>query len=381
MFRWTLIITIACVWLGYSSCYAWALDGNDARRLHVLIVADTSDEQIGSMVDLDGRHLYELLVDEIPEVRRGPITVLKGKSVTQGRLFEAIEKLEVGPDDSVFCYFSGHGAYVSERGQVLRMADGGLTLRAELLKQLKDRGARLTVLITDACSSVVPSNAFPSYAMPEGIDHDVCRYLFFRHRGVVDIHAASPGEEAVALREQGSIFTCALIQQLQMPNAAFRGVPISWREVMASVAEATAFRFEAERKASRDFRLLFPNQTTQTVKVASLGETIATPIPKVAWRLGIRVNDTDGSGVMINTVYPNSQAEWAGIQPGEILYRVETGNVNPRITHIRTTSDIMTTFWSKQYALEPAVHKFFLSNPQERVTRIVKVRIRDINVR
>lgn len=361
---------------------AYGLDGNDARQLHALIVADTGDKTVGPLVDMDGRKFYELLTEEIPGVRRGPIGVLKGTAVTKENLLAKIDAMEVQPDDTVFCYFTGHGAYMKERGQVLRMADGDLVLRSDLLERMKAKGARLTVLITDACSNVIEPRAFAAMMLPEGIDHDVCRYLFFRHRGVVDLHAAAPGEEAVALNGDGSIFTSALINTLSLPNSAFRGTPITWRDVVGQTAEATKEKFKMQYDASKDFRVLFPNQKTQTVKAASLGEPIAAPIPKVAWRLGIRTSNTDGQGVRIDDVFANSQAEWAGFQPGEILYRVETGRgENPQVTLIRNTNDIMQTFWSQQTGLRPEVHTFFLSDPATRTSRTVNVRIRDISVR
>ena len=373
---WTLIAVALT-----TSEAAVALDGNDARQLHALIVADTADKNVGPLVDIDGRNFYNLLTDEIPQARRGLVEVLKGASVTKRQLLQKIQELPVEPNDTVFLYFTGHGAYVRERGQVLKMSDGELVLRNEILDLLKGKGARLTILITDACSNIVEPHVLAQMKEAEGIDHDVCRYLFFRHRGVVDLHAASPGEEAVALRDTGSLFTNSLISVLSEPNRAFRGVPITWRDVVGQTAERTQFRFNVEYKASKDFRLLFPNQTTQTVKAASLGEPIPAPIPKVAWRLGIRVSDTDGTGVRIDEVFENSQAEWAGFQVGEILHRVESGRFSPVAREIRTTADIGPTFWNSDQALAPEVHKFFLNNPETRTSRTVKVRIRDISVR
>ncbi|MCA8996754.1 MAG: hypothetical protein KDA80_07210, partial [Planctomycetaceae bacterium] len=88
-----------------------------------------------------------------------------------------------------------------------------------------------------------------------------------------------------------------------------------------------------------------------------------------------------GQGVRITEVFPHSQAEWAGIQVGEILFRVETGRVDPQVTHIRTTADIGPTFWNGDQALRPEVHKFFLRDPNTGETRDVKVRLRDVSVR
>lgn len=358
-----------------------ALDGNDARRLHALIVADTADPSVGSLVDIDGRRFYELLTDEIPEIRRGRVEVLKGSNVTSETLFRTIDEMPVTPEDTVFCYFTGHGAYVRERGQVLRMSGGQLVPRADLLTRLRGKRARLTVLITDACSNIVEPRVFASIREAEGIDHDVCRYLFFRHVGVVDLHAAAPGEEAVALNGTGSLFTASLIDVLRQPNSMFPRTPITWRDVVGEAARRTADRFKMEHTASKDFRLLFPNQTTQTVKAASLGEPIPTPIPKVAWRLGIRMGETGGQGVRIDEVYRHSQAEWAGFEVGEVLYRIETGRISPVVTEVRTTQDATTTFWSSERGLAPEVHKFYLMNLDTRTSRSVKVRIRDISVR
>lgn len=377
--RYTMLTAAILVLSGLSSAYG--LDGNDARRLHALIVADTADTTVGPLVDIDGRKFYEMITAEIPGVRRGPVEVLKGSAVTKENLLAKVDAMEVQNDDTVLCYFTGHGAFMKERGQVLRMSNGELLLRNDLLERLKAKNARLTVLITDACSNVIEPRALAAMSMAQGIDHDACRYLFFRHRGIVDLHAAAPGEEAVALNESGSIFTSALIDVINQPNMAFRGTPVTWREVVGQVALRTKEAFKMQYDASKDFRVLFPNQKTQTVKVASLGEPIAAPIPKVPWRLGIRVSNTNGQGVRIDEVFKDSQAEWAGFQVGEVLYRIETGWGNPLVTQIRNTNDFMQTFWSGQAALQPDVHKFYLNNPADRTSRTVKVRIRDISVR
>lgn len=360
-----------------------AFDGLDARQLHVLIVADTSDELVGELVNIDGQNLYELLVDEIPQERRGLIKVLRGAAVTSEEILGHIRGLDVDPNDSLFVYFSGHGAYVRDRGQVLRMKGGELLQRSELLSELKAKGPRLVVLVTDACSNIIEESRYPKYAysMAEGIDHDVCRYLFFRHRGVVDIHAASPGQESVAIQGTGSLFTKSLLDALGMANAAYERTPITWRDVMGRVSQRTADRFQEQRENNPDFRILFPNQTTQTPKVASLGDPLPTPIPKVPWRLGIHVEEAGGQGVRVVEVFPNSQAEWAGFRRGDVLIQIESGRFQPEVTPIRTTADFMTTFWSSESALRPEVHKFILLDEATGLTRAVKVRVRDIGVR
>jgi len=376
-------LTIQCLLLGASPLGHVVAWGQDARQLHALIVADTSDEQVGELVNLDGRRLYDVLVDEIPAARRGLIKVIRGKEVTAANIVDHIRNLTVAADDSLFVYFTGHGAYVKDRGQVLRMAEGDLLGRSELLSLMKSKGAGLTILITDACSNIVEQAEYPkmAYSMAEGLDHDVCRYLFFRHRGVVDIHAASPGEEAVALHEVGSIFSDALINHLGMANARFRGQPITWREVTAMVVKQTAETFKSQRDANPDFRVLFPNQTSQTPKVGSLAEPIPTPLPKVPWRLGIKVQEAGGNGVQITEVFPNSQAEWAGFQVGEVLQQIQTGEDEQGRVRIRNSQDFMQTFWSGENALRPEVHRFTLLNPSSGMTRVVRARIRDVSVR
>lgn len=383
MFRPLWLALAIAVVLQTAAVPSMALDGQDARLLHVLIVADTADKQVGEMVNLDGQNLYDLLVDEIPQVRRGQIKVLRGDSVTSEAIFGHIQGLQVDPNDSLFVYFTGHGAYVADRGQVLRMKGGELLQRSELLSQMREKGARLTVLITDACSNIIQDKlgARLAYSMADGIDHDACRYLFFRHRGVVDIHAASPGQESVALQGKGSLFTKALVDALGLANAAYDRVPITWRDVMANVSRQTADSFREQRENNPDFRVVFPNQTTQTPKVASLGEPINVPLPKVPWRLGIQVEEAGGRGVRVTEVFPNSQAEWAGFQVGDVLTRIETGRVNPFVTEIRNSRDFMTTFWSSETALQPAVHKFVLLDESTGQTQAVRVRIRDIQVR
>ena len=381
-----LALLQAAVWscfLCWLPASLWALDGRDARMLHAIIVADTLDPNIGELCDIDGRNVHALIHDEVPLIRRGPIHQITGKNVTQESILKTIQDLQVESNDSLFLYFSGHGAYVRDTGHVIKMTDDKLFLREELIKALKDKGARLTILVTDSCSNIIPKSMLAMAAReipPKVLDYDACRYLFFRHAGVVDINAATPPQEAVTLQDSGGIFTDQFTNLLLSPNTRFSRTPVSWADLFKRLSQAVEEQYQMHWQEDPDFRALFPNQEKQTPEYYSLAKVDGYELPKVKLRLGIDCGNTDGTGVRINKVYPNSQAEWAGFQVGEILFAVEPEFGGGEKIPIRSTNDINRFFWGPD-SLAVGVHTFLLKDPQTKTSRAVKSRIRSRSVR
>ncbi len=377
-----------------------AFDDVDASRCHILIVADTEDEQIGQLCHLDGKRLYNTLRDEIPRIRRGDIRILKGKAATKKEIVSLYESLEVKPTESIFFYFTGHGAQVRGGDHVLKMADGELFKRTELRDLLRAKEARLTVMITDSCSNTIPEQ--PSYAMAPRmmgiIDYDVCRFLFFRHAGFVDINSATPPQEAVMVEKRGSFFTYALCNLLSGSNdmVSDRSGRVTWQSFSDVLTERTASQFEMYYENNEDFAALFGDQKTQTPKVyGKMAQSLSSSLPKVAWRLGVKVSETGGNGVRIDEVFGNSQAEWAGFVSGEILYKVEKvwyawneqtkrleRNTEP--VTIRTASEFMNIMWGNRNDSVPllqGVYVFYLRNNDTGKERVIRARIRSADVR
>jgi hypothetical protein len=223
----------------------------ELKKIHVLVVVDTYDagaKALGMLLDQD--NVVSFLRRTIPAERLS-VTTLEGRAVTRGNILGYYEALEVGPDEGLFFYYSGHGATDRSRGHALTLYNGRhYLLRADLLASLKAKGAGLVVALTDCCSNYVdlgPERPLAAPALPSEINPVVSR-LFFRQRGVIDITAAELGKSASGDTEVGGFFTASLIELLR------RGDPLdetysSW-DAFFPLLKAETARLSRERRGA-----------------------------------------------------------------------------------------------------------------------------------
>ena len=120
----------------------------------------TADEHIGAGVAADIK-IVEGYVRGLPGFDADhDLKKLTGAQVTPANIRQAIEDLDVQPTDVLFCYYAGHGAYDADlnadddpSGGHFFQIPGGDLRRADLLGRLTDKGARLTVLISETCNA------------------------------------------------------------------------------------------------------------------------------------------------------------------------------------------------------------------------------------
>ncbi len=122
---------------------------------------------------------------------------------------------DVGPEDTVFVHFSGHGVIpdAAEQVQFLQTCDLQLINRDEWANWIEGLPCRLKIFITDCCSSYPPSRE-----LAEGDDDvapwETLYYLLLKHEGFVNITAASPGQFAYGT-ERGGYLTVNLESDMQ----------------------------------------------------------------------------------------------------------------------------------------------------------------------
>lgn len=136
---------------------------------------------------------------------------------------------EVGPDDTVYVHFSGHGVIRNRAAgeQLLQTCDLGEISRSEWAAEIEALPCRLRILITDCCSS------YPEeFVVAEGNDPVIpwknVYYLLMKHEGFVNITSASPGQAAYGT-DAGGFLTINLESDMQR----FR----TWNEVFASTRD------------------------------------------------------------------------------------------------------------------------------------------------
>ena len=186
-------------------------------------------------------------------------------------------------EDTVLIYYSGHGEIgtFDAHSLIFNTAGSGDALdRERLSKKLRQKRARLLMLITDTCSTLsqdLPPTAFSTFVVDvrARAQHDYPSDLFLKHEGFLDITAASPSQLALGHDTIGGHFTSALLSQGFTAAAdTNKDNFVSWSEAFAASVARTKRLFEDASADLAAFELqdeLQKNgQTTQTPIAHSL---------------------------------------------------------------------------------------------------------------
>ncbi len=128
------------------------------RQVHVLLIGLTGDPNLGRAqnINLDG--MDRLVHDEIRAEKLAGCRTLRDQDVTAKGILDAVDGVQLARGDSLFVYYGGHGAFDPQRaegdpsgGHHFQIPSGAL-MRKTLMKHMLDKGARLTVLISDTCN-------------------------------------------------------------------------------------------------------------------------------------------------------------------------------------------------------------------------------------
>lgn len=148
--RWLLLLALAVLLPGPVR----GDSQREADRLRVLLVLDT-DDKMGATWGLDGANVKAVLEAALKRQQldgRYTIDVLTGKDVTPDKVLQYYAGLNVGSNEALLFYYSGHGGYHRNKGHFLALTSGPL-FRKDLHAAMAKHGPRLAVVLTDCCSN------------------------------------------------------------------------------------------------------------------------------------------------------------------------------------------------------------------------------------
>jgi uncharacterized protein (TIGR03000 family) len=215
-------------------------------RLHVLLLIDDTNKDAGP-ANKAGAALFENTIRAgVTENSLGKIGTLSGADITLDRIRTAVNGLGVRPQDTIVGFYSGATDYDdATRTYTLKPAGGGRIRREDLRGMLLDRGAALTVLLTDTPAyRVVPEMLPPLQNSTEPFSLD---RLLFRNRGIVDLQAAAANQTAFPRDGEGGLFTLALVDQLRQMKVD--GPEPIWPELFDRVRATTDQMYVEYRRA------------------------------------------------------------------------------------------------------------------------------------
>jgi hypothetical protein len=310
-----------------------ARGADGAQTVHVLIVADTTEEAgLGADVVADKNRIQTFFEENVPR-RQLNVQSLSKEELTPQAIRSRLERLPVvrGQDALVF-YFTGHAA-VDQRTQEPYFVLPGKEqlLRRAVQEDMVRRGPRTAVMITDCCAALGRFRAerpvLSTSRGPKGAEMSpLLKYLLFERCGLIDITSSQPGEVSLTRGDgRGSLFTYPLIKYLER-NSAQR---VTWEKVVEAVRDQVQKDFVkvTENKgvdAPLDGELV--HQTTQTVHAY-----VITPA------LGMRVKRKEE--LTITEIVPLSPAAQAGLKVGDILLTVNGARITTEAEYSRAVDN------------------------------------------
>ncbi len=250
-------------------------------KIYFFCEADGQDDKFGPDIKTAAENLKETLMDFVAPDRlivynekdspwRGPDFYFSDD--VSRDIFVAIEECPATSEDTIFFYWSGHGAFDSFGHYLVVPSDRGpATIRRHaLVNALQNKGARLTVLFTDSCNVPIdadlnfpprptkdrgfflPLPERPSVLLGEklsypwllasgtpGPNSPLIKSLFFEPEGFIDFNSSSPGQASFSQKEKGGYCTQTLIDAIwQMSSAAGVGWPDIFDALDAKLREA-----------------------------------------------------------------------------------------------------------------------------------------------
>jgi len=215
----------------------------ELHKLHALFLIDSQAESVGKAVTVDGKRMEVLLRGGVPKDRLA-LTVLTENDVTNEKIVEYYKGLKSGPGDALLCFYSGHGATDTEHGHYLSLQNSGPFMRSQLRDLMYAHKPGLAVILTDCCSVRMRVDVKRSILEMPGSARQLdpaLNALFFRHRGLVDITAAT-GNGAWCNDEVGGLFTFNLVKVIDRHSkltAGGREQFVTWKELFPQVQQET----------------------------------------------------------------------------------------------------------------------------------------------
>jgi len=314
----------------------------DTGRVFALLAIDINAHIAG--LEDDERGMTAALESGFGSTGLLNLRILKGDDVSPRAIVDAIRAFPLGPNDTLLFYYSGHGATFEGRGHVLTTSQGNL-LRSDLRAVVAQRRARLSVLLTDCCSSLVRARPQPPTAgapAPRPQVSPMLRCLLLQHQGIVDVTSSSFGESSWSRQGTGGLFTGALtaalgswdVDQFDTNKDGFA----SWTEVFEYVRDETKASYLAFKQ---DMLKLDPSnvnprtlaglqsQRDQVPQAFALGDPTHGNAQRefFAPNIGIRFRLVPVGGAaggrLTQDPVPGSGAAQLRLEPGDIIYNLD----------------------------------------------------------
>jgi hypothetical protein len=311
-------------------------DNAKAQKLHLLIAADNNAANgVGSLAIIDQQNIRRLFESNIPENQLN-IEILMNDGLKRENLLKSIDDMKISNEDTIVFYYSGHGAYdATNQKQILQISTGDM-YRNDITDHIKQKSARLSVIITDCCNVKVEPMAKKRQTSEKQFAKEIMSplfgSLFIYCKGTVDITSSKVGEfsgcDNRKVDNRGSCFTYPFVDLLQTNRD---NAQLDWKKIIDELGV----------KVNDAFKESFPNgvqgQMTQTVVafdfpgkfVSSTSNVLAeTEVEKKGYRFGVRATPYKDGGMKMLEIIADSPAQRSGLEAGDVITEINGKAIN-----------------------------------------------------
>ena len=324
-----------------------------------VVIATDGRAGFGANLVADYKNMERLFKENVPPSQLDLI-LMKTDEITPDKILETVKQVEVASGDTLVFYYSGHAANdVGNGGHYFQLKDnkGQATelQRRTLLAVLKDKKARLTVLLTDCCnidqkSSGENKEARRTAESPNKIS-PIFQALFIEPEGTVDVTSSKRGEASFVdstAKKRGSCFTWPLVELFEKHRD---NETATWPKFIAELKDDVQKAFLESWPEGYKFDPPLNGihvQKTQTVETyGSLpGEVTQSPATPRGIRFGIRAVTHHG-GVRVTEVLPNGPGAKAGFEIGDLIIEINGTPIRNEQDYSKAVDDSPKTMKAK----------------------------------
>jgi len=229
-----------------------------AAKLHLVLFINTDIPDIGQSCAVDQR-VMETEFREISKAVGLPFQkyVLNGDKFTKANAEKILRDLEVGKNDVVLFYYSGHGFRWSNQtdrypqldmrySEYTPLSDKTSLALSDVYRIISSKGGRLNIILSDCCNSDIGRNQMTSTTFMasrafQGAEIEKLKTLFLKSSGSMIITSSSPGEYSWC-NVNGGFFTLSFIQSLKEEIGYMRNDAPSWEHIAQNTVKSTQYK-------------------------------------------------------------------------------------------------------------------------------------------
>jgi hypothetical protein len=234
---------------------------NSSIKMHLVLVVNTDIADIGQSCKVDGT-IMETEFREIAKAIGIPFQkyAISGQNFTRNKVESTLQSMQVGRNDIVVFYYSGHGFRWSNQtdrypqfdmrsSDYMRLTEQTALPFSSIDQFFASKGARLTLMLADCCNSDVGRNQYTSTTFMasrsyQGAEIGKLKKLFLDARGTLIMSGSAPGEYAWC-NVNGGFFTLSFIQALKEEIGYMRGDNPNWYSIVKNTQNNTKYKINA----------------------------------------------------------------------------------------------------------------------------------------